>query len=72
MAAAHPLRHSLLDSASGLPDSTVMMVAMSSCASRTNSYHLQVQGGRTRWRTIIKHDGCTHQVREVSGSRLSV
>lgn len=37
----HPEVNSPLDSAKGLPDSTVMMVAMSSWAARTRSYHLR-------------------------------
>ena len=40
MREAHPLVNSALDSASGLPDSTVMMMAMSCAASHTSSYHL--------------------------------
>ena len=37
---AHPPTNSALDSLKGFPDSTVMMVQMSSSAATTRSYHL--------------------------------
>ena len=38
--ATHPPTNSPLDSLKGLPDSTVMIVQMSSSAATTKSYHL--------------------------------